>query len=537
MARREFDFIDGPSGTTWLNDTGRAAYQLIASLVNTCGFCLPYHTKISLESWPVPFHGHCRCESVLILPGARAGNRFVDYAKLYVRLKADQRVAVVGSSNAKLIRAGLITVADVTNPERVRTLAEVVKAKRLSIKAMVKAGVAPAIAKRAYAEARLPGKLLAEQARRKLIFDLGPALQSQDDLAAALARQLRPASPRAKVIDIGAAYAAKLKRGLDAQAGRSRAAMGTQRLFEPTRVPSPAVGRESIPSAAIPVPGSIGERIRQSASWEQAQALARLGSPMVEQERTVHRLIEEQRAIGRRFQVAGADESAIHAEMGRVNRALEQAQEDYRLSVSEMAARAARRMGLPPDAPRMGWTHVVESQDETARASIERARRFVEGLVGRREGDPDSIELAWKRLPDMFEGRSFAFAGSRTTMIADGAEVRTAIHEWGHHLEAELPGAKAAAREFLEYRVGNEPMKSIGDAVGSAAFGDERGREDDFRKVFGDSAAYVGKYYKDGYTEVVSMGIERLHEDPAGFAAKDPEYAALILGILRGDLR
>jgi len=214
--RRALGIIDGRSGTTYVNDTYRSAYQLICDLVRTCRFCIRYHTKISPDPWPVPLHRHCRCESRRIPPGEKAGNRFVDYAKLYDRLKKSQKVAIVGVANAKLIRAGLISVEDVTSPERVRTLVEVVKAKRLSIKAMVKAGVPSATAKRAYQEARLPGKLLEEQARRRLIFDLELARQSQESLADALAKHRAPAKPRPKIVDLGRNYAERLKAGLDA---------------------------------------------------------------------------------------------------------------------------------------------------------------------------------------------------------------------------------------------------------------------------------------------------------------------------------
>ena len=33
------------------------------------------------------------------------------------------------------------------------------------------------------------------------------------------------------------------------------------------------------------------------------------------------------------------------------------------------------------------------------------------------------------------------------------------------------------------------------------------------------------------------MGLQRLYEDPAGFAHSDPEYTKFLLGILDGALR
>ena len=43
--------------------------------------------------------------------------------------------------------------------------------------------------------------------------------------------------------------------------------------------------------------------------------------------------------------------------------------------------------------------------------------------------------------------------------------------------------------------------------------------------------------YKGGETEVISMGLDQMYSDPVGFAKNDPEYFALIHGILSGSAR
>jgi hypothetical protein len=61
----------------------------------------------------------------------------------------------------------------------------------------------------------------------------------------------------------------------------------------------------------------------------------------------------------------------------------------------------------------------------------------------------------------------------------------------------------------------------------------EMGRPDDFGRSMDElSAAYVGKTYPDGETEVISMGLEMLYTDPIGFCAKDPEYAAFVINLV-----
>ncbi len=56
--------------------------------------------------------------------------------------------------------------------------------------------------------------------------------------------------------------------------------------------------------------------------------------------------------------------------------------------------------------------------------------------------------------------------------------------------------------------------------------------EDEWEKRGGDP--YAGKVYRGGkYTEILTMGLERLYRDPQGFAQQDPDYFDFILGIVR----
>jgi hypothetical protein len=47
---------------------------------------------------------------------------------------------------------------------------------------------------------------------------------------------------------------------------------------------------------------------------------------------------------------------------------------------------------------------------------------------------------------------------------------------------------------------------------------------------------YCGKYYKDGATEIISMGLEKMYKDPIAFLDKDPEYFEFIVKVMWGDL-
>jgi hypothetical protein len=102
------------------------------------------------------------------------------------------------------------------------------------------------------------------------------------------------------------------------------------------------------------------------------------------------------------------------------------------------------------------------------------------------------------------------------------------FHELAHHLEND-PIAKAASNGFLLKRREGEGAYRLRDLTGNKGYDT---REVAYKDHFMD--AYVGKVYRDGITEVWSMGVQYLAnpKDAAIFAAKDPEMFALITGYL-----
>ncbi len=131
------------------------------------------------------------------------------------------------------------------------------------------------------------------------------------------------------------------------------------------------------------------------------------------------------------------------------------------------------------------------------------------------------------------------------------------VHELGHHLENMVPGIQAKANEFLDERIrrSGTPTVSMKETWGGGYKDYEQGNQDDFLRTFGlfnpkydknvgswptsknGNAMYAGKRYSTGDTEVVSMGVEKLYEDPVDFAERDPEYFKFIVGVLDGTIR
>ena len=143
-------------------------------------------------------------------------------------------------------------------------------------------------------------------------------------------------------------------------------------------------------------------------------------------------------------------------------------------------------------------------------------------------------------------------------------EAKIVAHELGHLIETTVDGVYAASQKFIKYRTRGETARRMDDLFPQDGYGpQEFGRKDKFDKVWEQiergstfapykkfdvqsmqhmigridrSAYYTGKTYQDG-TELISMGMELLYQDPVTFARYDLEYFKFIVGILRGDLR
>lgn len=169
-----------------------------------------------------------------------------------------------------------------------------------------------------------------------------------------------------------------------------------------------------------------------------------------------------------------------------------------------------------------------------SKPEFQRSQQAVQAFASKVLGGATPPPARIGKTPD---GREFYVNGQLA--LTENTPARVAVHEYGHHLEETVPGVKEAVKEFLAHRVGNEkPVALTKVAPGQGYARDEKGRKDDFDKAFTkEEAYYVGKHYPTGETEILSMGLEKLHTDPVGFAKNDPEYYHFVVGILDGSLR
>lgn len=143
------------------------------------------------------------------------------------------------------------------------------------------------------------------------------------------------------------------------------------------------------------------------------------------------------------------------------------------------------------------------------------------------------------------ESRSFCVG--REVHLSYGASSSVVVHELGHWLEHNRDDVRTAAIRFLERRFKQTStpgdIKKLSDLTGSSTYAPT---EVAFRDRFADP--YVGKLYtglasfpgasggvggRITATEVVSMGIQMLYQNPGRFKSTDPQHYYFTLGVMR----
>lgn len=125
-------------------------------------------------------------------------------------------------------------------------------------------------------------------------------------------------------------------------------------------------------------------------------------------------------------------------------------------------------------------------------------------------------------------GRRAGYYPSSNRIGMGKQDTGTIIHEFGHAIEHNLPGAQDAALAFRSARAGDEALSTIYAGTTEVGYKDEF-----FSHYCGRD--YTNKGMPDS-TEIISMGIQKVWDDPAFFYSSDPEYFDFIQTIMWGDL-
>lgn len=117
------------------------------------------------------------------------------------------------------------------------------------------------------------------------------------------------------------------------------------------------------------------------------------------------------------------------------------------------------------------------------------------------------------------------------------------VHEIAHHMEHVNSHINKRCNEFFEYRTRGESYRKLNDLWIQRA--DEHSLKnypkgpyefDEIAKADKFFNPYCGKFYPSGATEIFSMGVQRLIEEPISFFNEDKEYFYFILALMRGEL-
>ena len=124
--------------------------------------------------------------------------------------------------------------------------------------------------------------------------------------------------------------------------------------------------------------------------------------------------------------------------------------------------------------------------------------------------------------------RSYYRQEENTIYLRGNPDRAVVFHEMGHWYEEHTPGGNLAALSYLDSRTRGGELKSMNEWMGQTNYGsEEKAIKDKF------TSAYTGKIYENGrYTELTSMGMQRLSEDPAFFYRSDRGHMEFTLGMI-----
>jgi len=131
-------------------------------------------------------------------------------------------------------------------------------------------------------------------------------------------------------------------------------------------------------------------------------------------------------------------------------------------------------------------------------------------------------------------GRAFYDHSGAGVALAQGEEPWVVVHELGHWLD-KAPNILKKSTAFLARRTVDDPAPvKLNVLTSNQSYEDhEITRPDKFMHP------YIGKQYanKDGYsdaTEIMSMGLQLMYQDPWKFAQEDPDMFDFIWNTVRG---
>lgn len=160
-------------------------------------------------------------------------------------------------------------------------------------------------------------------------------------------------------------------------------------------------------------------------------------------------------------------------------------------------------------------------RDADLRSRVERAQTWLAEHTTLRASRPIPVVRLKKNAR--------AYAREDTIHLAPHNGTGVAIHEAAHALDHQHPSMVARAIAWRDERTVGESYQRLSVLLNDSGYKPSEVAKPD--KFF---HPYIGKSYGTRATEVLSMGLQRMYEDPVGFATADPGHFDLIFRIMKG---
>jgi hypothetical protein len=273
--------------------------------------------------------------------------------------------------------------------------------------------------------------------------------------------------------------------------------------------------------AVVKTMRTLAKLERQSEQlWEQMRQLDKQYSELARQYPRDHPILQENER----------QHAQLREQRNEIARQIQQARE-------ELCARGGEFIRALNSA--LGKTDPANFNDHATedREPIEKAKEWISNVVGKVSDTPCGIKQL--KLGEGYYGdsRSYFMPSENAMYLINKEQSWVVVHEWGHYVENVRPTVHHACVEFVYRRYQDavrsgyahmHEIKPLRDLLKYDAYHpSEVAFVDKFRHP------YVGKLYERGEaTEVFSMGLQYLYEDPLRFREADPEHYYLTLGLI-----
>jgi hypothetical protein len=310
--------------------------------------------------------------------------------------------------------------------------------------------------------------------------------------------------------------------------GRNRLpASPERRIPKPPKVPKPKPTARRVSGTPQP-PKPIAAAIRAMKGHGRLEALKKIDASELARMKDAHKGIEKEIADYIRAHPPATMTDVDSRWLAGRRADLKTASTAYDAAAVDVAEQVAAALGHGGQPIKTAAT--IKTSNPALASRARGAIKAIEGICTD-VGTTVNIDVSQR------DGRAGYNPAKKVLSCSSNTRLPVIAHEFGHVLENHSPAIKARTQEFLSYRVGKETPRKLSEVLPTGKYGTlEYGRKDRFDRYFGVFGWYVGKVYPND-TEVLSMGLEALFEDPKRFAQKDPEFCKFVVGILSGELR